>query len=388
MANEYKTEYASAQRAEKEELEKQVEALSSIEFLDVLLSSVGGIAIIVNQHRQVIYSNKALLDMLGIDDYENILGFRPGEILGCINCENSTGGCGTTKCCRYCGAVNAILESQKTGNQIIKDCQISIKSGKNTNSMDLTVKASPLSISGDTYTVVSLTDISDIKRRKALERIFYHDVLNTAGGISGLALLLKNNELLKSSDLSEISDIIDTLYQGCNELIEEISAQRDLSMAENNDLKVKPELVDLKELLNSITKMIGANSVGKNKQIEVIIPDGELLLITDRIILNRVLVNLLKNALEASEPNQIVTLEVRRENNIEFIVSNMSYMPDEVQCQLFQRSFSTKDVKRGLGTYSVKLLTERYLNGTVYFTSNQENGTEFHVLLPDSVLNE
>ena len=39
-------------------------------------------------------------------------------------------------------------------------------------------------------------------------------------------------------------------------------------------------------------------------------------------------------------------------------------MPDEVKAQIFERSFSTKGRGRGIGTYSIKLLTERYLEGT------------------------
>ncbi len=48
---------------------------------------------------------------------------------------------------------------------------------------------------------------------------------------------------------------------------------------------------------------------------------------------------------------------------IEFWVHNHAVMPESVQRQVFQRSFTTKGRGRGLGTYSVKLLTERYLEG-------------------------
>ncbi len=57
-------------------------------------------------------------------------------------------------------------------------------------------------------------------------------------------------------------------------------------------------------------------------------------------------------------------------------------MPREVQLQIFQRSFSTKGLGRGLGTYSVRLLTERYLKGSVSFTSSAEFGTTFRVRCP------
>ena len=60
-------------------------------------------------------------------------------------------------------------------------------------------------------------------------------------------------------------------------------------------------------------------------------------------------------------------------------------MPDEVQLQLFQRSFSTKgQTGRGIGTYSMKLLGERYLGGRVEFISRHPEGTTFTLSLPKS----
>jgi signal transduction histidine kinase len=49
---------------------------------------------------------------------------------------------------------------------------------------------------------------------------------------------------------------------------------------------------------------------------------------------------------------------------------------------MFQRSFSTKGAGRGLGSYSVKLLSERYLNGKVSFTSSEDEGTTFIARYP------
>jgi Signal transduction histidine kinase regulating citrate/malate metabolism len=60
-------------------------------------------------------------------------------------------------------------------------------------------------------------------------------------------------------------------------------------------------------------------------------------------------------------------------------------MPREVQLQLFQRSFSTKGSNRGLGTYSMKLLTERYLHGSIAFTVSEEEGTTFFARYPCKV---
>lgn len=382
MKEENLTYYAPAERSSKKEIRIQLEIVMSVPFIRELLSSIAGIAAIVNKNRQVIYANDALFEMIGVEDYERFIGLRTGEIFGCIHSENTTGGCGTSKYCKYCGGVNAILDSQKTGKQSVKECRLSVKSGENIDCMDLLIKATPLVVMEETFTVLSIVDIGDKKRKEALERIFYHDIINKAGCINGLVLLIKDNSILDKKDYDEM---VNTLNIMSNELVEEIMAQRDLAMAENNELKIKPETVDAKELAHSVSNLFHAHEVGKDKLIDVLVPEGEVVFVTDRLILNRVLGNLLKNALEASEPNHIVTLEIRKNKNIEFIVRNLTCMPEEVKKQLFKRSFSTKGVGRGLGTYSVKLLTERYLKGTVYFSSDIDKGTQFHVLLPKSI---
>jgi signal transduction histidine kinase len=108
---------------------------------------------------------------------------------------------------------------------------------------------------------------------------------------------------------------------------------------------------------------------------------------SDPALLSRVLTNLVKNALEASAVGEIVTLTCRSWGEfVEFSVHNPSVMPPEVRRQIFQRSFSTKGAGRGLGTYSVKLLTERYLGGTVDFDSVEGEGTTFRARYPRFLL--
>jgi sensor histidine kinase regulating citrate/malate metabolism len=59
-------------------------------------------------------------------------------------------------------------------------------------------------------------------------------------------------------------------------------------------------------------------------------------------------------------------------------------MDKAVQLQIFKRSFSTKGKGRGLGTYSIKLLTENYLDGNAGFESREDIGTIFRVSLKNS----
>jgi len=57
-------------------------------------------------------------------------------------------------------------------------------------------------------------------------------------------------------------------------------------------------------------------------------------------------------------------------------------MPEPVRLQIFQKSFSTKGAGRGLGTYSMRLFSERYLKGAVTFRSTKSEGTRFLARYP------
>jgi signal transduction histidine kinase len=91
---------------------------------------------------------------------------------------------------------------------------------------------------------------------------------------------------------------------------------------------------------------------------------------------------MIKNALEATPAGGTVRLEVRPEDGArEIAVHNPGAMPREAQLQIFQRSFSTKGRGRGLGTYSMKLLSG-YLDAELSFSSSEQEGTTFRLRLP------
>ena len=92
---------------------------------------------------------------------------------------------------------------------------------------------------------------------------------------------------------------------------------------------------------------------------------------------------MIKNALEASALGETVTIECRSEGaNVRFDVHNTKVMARDVTLQMFRRSFSTKGKGRGLGTYSMRLLGEKYLGGKIDFVSEEQTGTIFSARFP------
>jgi signal transduction histidine kinase len=243
--------------------------------------------------------------------------------------------------------------------------------------MDLRVSAAPFYCNGEEFTVFALHDITDEKRRQVLERVFFHDLLNSAGSLKGIV------DIIGELDEEEGKAAIETVRRLSGQIVEEIQSQRDLVAAEAGDLKVKILDVNVAELLDRICSIYRRYSIAYEKRIVLAGVEEQPVIWTDEVLLGRVLGNLIKNALEASDRGQTVTVSFENKRQPLFSVHNPLVMPEAVRFQLFRRSFSTRNGRgRGLGSYSVKLLTERYLKGRVWFVSTELEGTTFFVTLP------
>jgi signal transduction histidine kinase len=376
LNNEEITHYASALRSSSEQILSEYELILSQKFFNEIFGSIYGIGAIINKNRQIVFVNDNFLNVIGINNIKSVLGKRPGEVISCINADNNTGGCGTTLSCSSCGAINAILESQRTGQKASREALITARVNGKLKSMDLNVTSVPVTLAGHTFYELIIQDISHEKRRDALERIFFHDLLNSATGLSGLLSLLKNGATPNNE-----RQLIDLSEEAIREIIDEIQMHRHLLAAENGDLRVNIELAGSLNIIHDSINSIGFHESGKDKKV-VIDSTKDISFETDKVIIRRVLINLLKNALEATAPNgQILIGADDLGSKVKFWVKNDQAIPANIQLQLFQRSFSTKGKGRGLGTYSIRLLTENYLKGNSAFTSNETEGTIFEVIL-------
>lgn len=363
------TEYAPAKRADDASIKVLNTFFTSKESTIDITNSVSQMLVVLNEHRQIIYANQLFCDLLNLDSKDEYLGKRPGEVFRCIHATENPGGCGTTEFCKTCGAVNAILKAQK-GEKSVKECRIPVE---NSEAYDLQVTATPFSLEKEQFTIFVVNDISSEKRKTVLERLFFHDVLNSAGGIWGLSGLMN-----ESAELDEIYSFAKLINQSADTLLSEIKQQRQLLAAENGKLELSIEEIESASILKQVAELYAKHEVTGDKEIIISEDSTAFSMNTDPVLLRRILGNMTKNALEASESNGAVTLTAyQKRNKSIFTVHNSTYMERDVQLQIFNRSFSTKGKGRGIGTYSIKLFGEKYLKGKVYFDSSPEKGTTF-----------
>ena len=239
---------------------------------------------------------------------------RPGEAIKCIRASEGPDGCGTGMHCTTCGAVNAILDCGNRNAEVVRECRILVKAPTAIVPLDLRVTASPFEVENECFILVAIEDISREKRLAVLQRSFFHDVLNTAGCIRGYADYLA----MESFSDAEVSQRLTDLS---SQLIEEIQAQRDLLHAESGDLETQPVPVKAGQVLEELRGQYLKHPVAAGRVIFI----GQTWagpIIADRQLLQRVLGNMLKNALEATVPKGTVTLAcVENEGAVTFFWS-------------------------------------------------------------------
>ena len=371
------TKFLPAEKASAAEVQRQHSMFLATPLMADALNGMINFTLILNRERQVVFVNRSFADFLKKRGVADPIGLRHGDLAGCTHATETEGGCGTTEACRYCGAAQA-LAAALGGSEAVKECRILAK--KSGEELDLRVQVKPFKCGGEDFLLMSIVDISSEKRRQALDRLFFHDILNTAGGLQGLI------SLMDSSSPEELKTYVPTAALASDRLVDQILSQKDLAAAERGDLHPKAASFPAAELLEEIAALFRAHEAGKGRQVAVKADCGGLVINTDRTLLLRVIGNLVKNALEAESAGATVTLAcLKTGGGAAFTVHNPGQMPDAPRLQVFQRSFTTKGEGRGLGTYSVRLLAEKYLKGKVSFATGP-SGTEFRVELPETLL--
>ncbi len=369
------TFFAKAGRASHAQLADQMRRSLDDPCVKIVLEAVNGFVLILNENRQILAANQEFLDALNRQNPGCVAGLRPGEAFNCVHFSEGTDGCGTSDQCRTCGAVLAILSAQSSSHPAEGECRLSTWRDGKLTAVDLKVRATPLDIGGCHLTAFVLHDVSPLRRREVLEQIFLHDFLNAIGGISGWC------ELLKETNEGTAAREIAALAEG---LKEDVVSQRTLLAAERGELVVKRREFEVAAVAAKLELIFGHHPIAQGKALSVSPLPSRAKLVSDEAMVIRVLVNMLKNAFEATDPGGVVRFRFEwNDDTPTFVVQNSGVIPESVQARLFERSFSTRSPEgRGIGTYSMKLYGERYLEGRVWFASDEEHGTRFFFSLP------
>jgi signal transduction histidine kinase len=375
MAATVTTHFAPAGRATRHDVRRLAEKSLHDPLITTVLEAVGGYVLILNRYRQVLAANRELLDNLGLRRMDSILGLRPGELMDCEYSTVGPDGCGTSQHCKPCGAVIAVLAAFAHDAPHSGECCMTMLRGRQRKSVEMRVKATKLLLGSEPVVALVFQDVSAEKRRAALEDVFLHDLRNTLTGLTGWA------EILAEDEPSEAARMVVAI---AGRMREELHGQHLLAHAEKGSLQVNKQPITVQEILDSVETLCGMLAEATDRRVEISPGEPDAAVTTDATLLIRVLVNMVKNALEATSSEDRVRLWYEHaQGHPTFLVQNPGVIPEDIALNIFRRSFSTKrQPGRGLGTYSMKLFGEQYLDGEVSFSSTPQSGTVFSIVLP------
>lgn len=341
-----------------------------------LLDGLPLCSVVLNDKRQIIYANAKFYEFVEAERLEDVLGVRAGEALGCVHPEESEGGCGTTRFCRYCGAARAMLRSLD-GEPGAQECSIMRRFLNRLEGLNLQVWSTPIRVNERLAILFSMVEIGHEKTLENVTSVFFQEILARVGGAKGVA------GMLERTAGEEAQGEVGLLQYGLDSIRRLVQSQKDFFDVEHGRYLPVTERIEARGLLAEVVRSVERLDVAENRDIRLVQARPGLAFTSDARLLSNALAQLLVNALEAVPPLGRVAIACEeRDGQVVFTVSNPGALAEAERMQMFKRSFTTKGPGRGLGAYMAKVSVENCLGGGVDFTSSEEGGTVFFVRLP------
>jgi len=189
------------------------------------------------------------------------------------------------------------------------------------------------------------------------------------------------------TSLDNFSEYLNDMYSTNEELLRLVNNILSVYHYESGNCVLNSEPADIKELIEIAVKSI--QPLAKDKKINIITSIRSDLpkILLDKDEINRVLVNLISNAVKHNPKGKNINVEAEKiDNEIRISVSdNGSGIHESERSKIFQRYPTEKrKIGTGLGLYLSKQIIDAH-NGKIWFTTKEYKGTTFYFTLPISV---
>lgn len=346
--------------------------------LDAIVKNTSDGIVLLDAERRVISMNPAM---------EALSGWTTEEVLGrpCSEIFRSRDQSGKSICDTNC----PLLKAMTLGDAVpYAEVTITTKEGK---TRDLSVSYARLHLpsSGAGYGLAISRDITKVKEAEKLKDEFAsllsHDLRQPVAAIHGNAQVLRRR-LLREKWPQDVAENVEAIVAGARQLNQMIADLVDTTRLESGRLEPCRHPVSLPELVSSVIRAQMQPELRGRVRVEVA---GDLPAVkVDPERLERVLANLLGNALKYSPQDGEVLVGLRAEGN-EAVISVADRgigVPAEDLCRVFDRFYRAKTGFKadglGLGLYIARLLVEAH-GGRIWAESEGHGkGSVFYVALP------
>ncbi len=260
------------------------------------------------------------------------------------------------------------------------------------------VYSSPLAIDGDRGQIVTLVDATEaaeaertLRRSESLAAVgqattqVAHEIRNPLGSIRlGVSML---RDSVQDPDALNTIELVERGIKHLNKLVVDVtqfSRQKELERSS----------VDLQESLERSIDLVSERIREKNTNIEKVYSDGTIVGQWDPYQLRQVFVNVIANAVDASQDNSAVFISTQLmpsetdgdgqppKNYARITIADQGKGMDKAtRDRIFEPFFSTKKRGTGLGLAIVKQIVEQH-GGRISVESETGKGSKFNIDLP------
>lgn len=277
------------------------------------------------------------------------------------------------------------FQKLKTGGREL----VRLKNGDET--VQLSVFAIELTLRGDEVKLISMSNIQTELEEKEMEawqnlvRVLTHEIMNSVTPISSLAGIVEEelnrkisrNEDIKREDMDDMHLSLQTISRRSEGLIRFVKEFRNLSHIP------KPKLVEVavKPLLEEMAMLHKKELADHQIAVVVSVTPENLFILADKTMIEQVLINLIKNAIQAfdEQPDKKIELLAVASEKGRAIISvkdNGAGIDAEAQEKIFIPFFSTKKTGSGIGLSLSKQIMRQH-EGRITVKSKLGEGTEF-----------
>jgi nitrogen fixation/metabolism regulation signal transduction histidine kinase len=299
---------------------------------------------------------------------------------------------------RFIGIANLKnINELAQANPKLYEALMEVQTGKSalykTNEFLLTLQATELRIRGNTVKLVTMQNIQTELQKQELEawqnltRVLRHEIMNSITPISSLTSTLReilDNELVKKEKEYEMkADVADDLREGLSTiesrskgLIKFIDAYREYTSLPQPKMKT----VLLKELIDKTALFMGQQIKKTSVEFASSCSSDYLTVQADSEMIEQVLINLVKNAMESLSQNGGGKIELNGkydgQNVLIEVADNGPGIIPEALNRIFVPFFTTKKSGSGIGLALSRQIMQMH-NGTLTVESQPEVRTVF-----------
>jgi signal transduction histidine kinase len=205
-----------------------------------------------------------------------------------------------------------------------------------------------------------------------------HEIRNPLNSVS-MGLQRLKGEFTPTQDQDDYARFLDLMLEEVrrlNSIVEQF-----LSLA--RPLNLKPEPLSVETFLSDITTLVAGDASSSNVKIDLKIAPGLPRLQADQNYLKQLLLNLIRNGVQAMPQGGTLTIDARPDKDfLQMTVSDHGTgMTEETLAHIFEPYFTTKPSGSGLGLSIARRIAEAH-GGTITVESSLDKGSRFRILLP------